>query len=745
MSEAVVEKWKAYFWEEPAEDEEDNRMEVDGEEGAPGAGVPDKPPIDPQIRWRPFASELDWRVAMWAVREDVSQGALNRLLAIPGVVERLELSFKNVRELFGKVDNIPDRAKWKTATLSFPETPDEEHTVHFRDILEAIQALLGNPTHTKHIVYRPRRVFSDHTRNNQVYSEMWTGLWWNAIQECLPAGATVAPVILATDKTQLTQFSGNKSAYPVYLTLGNIPRAIRRKPSEHACILLGYLPSAKLSKTLPQKERKARQQRLFHEAMCIIVQPLVKAGRQGVHMTSGDGCVCKVYPILATYVADYPEQCLVTCSKYGTCPKCNCPADMLGSLELSEPRIQSKTKDIIDDAWEQVDSAGAAEAITMPKLVSGGVKKPFWSDLHLTNIHLSITPDVLHQLYQGVFKHLVSWSQDLLGADELDRRIRCLPPAYGVCHFRNGISTLSQISGSERKHMARALLACLVGKISKETMLVYRSLLDFIYLAQYPMHDETTLKYMEDALKMFHTNKDVLVKLKIREHLNIPKFHSLLHYVSSIRQFGTTDNYNTEMFECLHIDFAKDAWRATNHRNELPQMVKWISRQEKMAMFEVWQKEQQVEANQSLDVDDTEDGITEHDEPPDKHAPELVNIGNSVRMAKYSPAPQQHLARIQERHKSSGFTTTLAQFINGLQPEEVRLTRANISTTWLPFDSLDVYHKFHLKPSSLSDGKEEDDIVKAIPAGSRPGGKDCFDTVIVLDNEQAEATGVQGE
>ena len=209
--------------------------------------------------------------------------------------------------------------------------------------------------------------------------------------------------------------------------------------------------------------------------------------------------------------------------------------------------------------------------------------------------------------------------------------------------------------------------------------------------------------------------------------------------------FGTTDNYNTEMFERLHIDFAKDAWRATNHRNELPQMVKWISRQEKMAMFEVWQKEQQVEANQSLDVDDTEDGNAGHDLPPDEPAPELVDIGNSVRIAKYPPAPQQHLVRIQERHKAKGLTTTLAQFINNLQPERLRLTRADLSTTWLPFDSLDVYHKCHLKPSSLSDGKEEDDVVKAIPAGSRPGGKDRFDTVIVLENEQAEATGVQGE
>ena len=554
----------------------------------------------------------------------------------------------------------------------------------------------------------------------------------------------MSPVILATDKTQLTQFSGNKSAYPVYLTLGNIPRAIRRKPSEHACILLGYLPVAKFSKSVPPRERKSRQQQLFHEAMRIIVQPLVKASREGVHMTSGDGKVRKVFPILACYVADYPEQCLVTCSKYGTCPKCNCPADMLGSPKLSEPRTQYNTRRIVKDAWAQVDTLSAAEGITMPQLVSAGVKKPFWSDLYLTNIHLSITPDVLHQLYQGVFKHLVSWAQDLLGTDELDRRICCLPPAYGVHHFRNGISTLSQISGSERKHMARALLACLVGKISKETILVYRSLLDFIYLAQYPAHDETTLKYMEEALETFHANKDVLVKLKIREHLNIPKFHSLLHYVSSVRQFGTTDNYNTEMFERLHIDFAKDAWRATNHRNEFPQMVKWISRQEKVAMFDVWQTTQPVDvSNPPKDADVSLENDPDLDVPPVPE--EQIDTGNSIRIAKYSPAPQQHLVKIQERHRATGFTAVLAHFINSLQPERLRLTRSEISTTWLPFDRLDVYHKFYLKPSPLSDCREDDDVVKAIPGSSRPGGKDRFDTVIVLDDEQAEATGVQGE
>lgn len=36
-------------------------------------------------RWKPFASELDWRVACWAVKEGVGYKSLDRLLSIPGV------------------------------------------------------------------------------------------------------------------------------------------------------------------------------------------------------------------------------------------------------------------------------------------------------------------------------------------------------------------------------------------------------------------------------------------------------------------------------------------------------------------------------------------------------------------------------------------------------------------------------------------------------------------------------------
>ena len=111
--------------------------------------------------------------------------------------------------------------------------------------------------------------------------------------------------------------------------------------------------------------------------MHLILAPLMDAGRTGVEMTGGDEAVCNVYPILASYVADYPEQCLVSCSKYGTCPKCQCSADKLQDPNMFPSRTQQWTLNVIEQAKESAQNASQFHKTCMEKEVSGSVYAPF--------------------------------------------------------------------------------------------------------------------------------------------------------------------------------------------------------------------------------------------------------------------------------------------------------------------------------------------------------------------------------
>ena len=62
----------------------------------------------------------------------------------------------------------------------------------------------------------------------------------------------------------------------------------------------------------------------------------------------------------------------------------------------------------------------------------------------------------------------------------------------------------------------------------------------------------------------------------------------LEHYVQLIQMFGSADGFNTEWSERLHIDYAKDAYRASNRRDYVAQMTVWLSRQEKVDRFSVY-------------------------------------------------------------------------------------------------------------------------------------------------------------
>ncbi|KAJ3718820.1 hypothetical protein C8R42DRAFT_697268 [Lentinula raphanica] len=246
-----------------------------------------------------------------------------------------------------------------------------------------------------------------------------------------------------------------------------------------------------------------------------------------------------------------------------------------------------------------------------------------------------------------------------------------------------------------------------------------RAILDFIYLAQYSTHDEDTLSYMSDALDLWHAKKSSFIDVGVHDDLNIPKFHALQHYVEMIRFFGCTDNYNTEMFECLHIDFAKKGWRASNMREEFPQMTKWLSRQENVQTFNKelsWILEQQRLHHFQKQTNSTTIFTS------------VSSATTTLWLPKEPTAPCKALSAIELGHGVPSFSSNLKRYLAMLNPGS---SRAQVKASFL--------YSFKFSPETLDDDYSIKDVVKATPL---KGGR--FDTVVVLTGDSAETTSFSG-
>lgn len=113
-------------------------------------------------------------------------------------------------------------------------------------------------------------------------------------QETLPPGSTVIPVIFASDQTHLTNFSGDKKAWPVYLTIGNIVSTVRNKPSAMAMILVALLPvppKLKGQKAAQVDAQRDVNRRILHSVLEQVFQPMRSPGQHGIELACADGKV----------------------------------------------------------------------------------------------------------------------------------------------------------------------------------------------------------------------------------------------------------------------------------------------------------------------------------------------------------------------------------------------------------------------------------------------------------------------
>jgi hypothetical protein len=614
----------------------------------------------------------------------------------------------------------------------------------------------------------------DSERELRVYSEIMTGDWaWETqvrffitlnmnplmrSQANLPDhGGTLLPVLLGSDKTHLTVFAGDKKAWPLYLSLGNIKSSFRNKPRNHAWVLVAYLPVVTFE--APKRLQTVLQNRFFHQCVELVLEPLKAAGLESVKMADSLGNVRRCFPRLAAYLADYPEQGLINIARAGHSPTTIATNQDLGDTNPHPPRTREWIVNTLAEITATVDPSNI-EAFEKAAKLRGmnGVHRPFWIDMPGYRPELCIAPDILHGLHRFWRDHILKWTINLVGVKELDARVKAVEPLIGTRHFKHGISHLSQWSGREDRELERILIAVIAGapRVDPLSMRCLRQFHEFLYLAQYKSHDSDTLGYMQKALNTFHRHKRIFLingarssKTGPMTHFHIPKLAALHAYVGHISMMGSSPQFSTEVIETCHQTMAKLAYKSTNKRDYEMQMCRYLDRTARANLLQElstwWTRQSRInvmeESIRGYDSDFQELARSFFAEELDAKfvkVPRRRGMEGAIWHNFHPHRAKMSLVEIALEWKLPNFLHDLHRYLS-------QFSETPQNQTFYSEENVDVWFNCHIHLPSVQDEEEEAAVrtVQALPPSDLlPCGRGSC--VLIPDSPEAESTRIDG-
>ncbi|KAF9228553.1 hypothetical protein BS17DRAFT_763336 [Gyrodon lividus] len=266
-----------------------------------------------------------------------------------------------------------------------------------------VERQLSNTDFDEEFNYTPYRDFTGENEERH-YENFMLGDWaWMQADRIAvdPSmhGSTFVPIILGSDKTTVSVAIGQNNYWPVYLSIGNTHNNVWCA-HHNAVELLAFLAIPKAAKKYmdnPLFRRFKKQQ--FHAAMTRILTSL-KAGMMTPQlMKCPDHHLCRIIFGIGPYIADYPEQVLISGIVQNWCRRCLAFPNDLDSggtpqtKEFTDALIDELPLGVIWDEW-------GVDANVVP----------FTDDFPHADIRQLLAPDILHQLIKGTFKdHLVEW------------------------------------------------------------------------------------------------------------------------------------------------------------------------------------------------------------------------------------------------------------------------------------------------------------------------------------------------
>ncbi|KAJ7078723.1 hypothetical protein B0H15DRAFT_1025784 [Mycena belliarum] len=551
--------------------------------------------------WSPFESRTDFDFAHFHFVElQSSAGEINtaldhwtaQVLKYGGAAP-----WNRAHQLYQTIDKIQHGdAPWKVHKLRYtgplpaglpPKWMSEEYELCARDCRTVLHQQLANPDFKDKVDFVPYRHFD--AQGRRVWSNLMSGDWaWKQAdiiaEDKSTHGAAFVSVVAGSDKTTVSVATGHQEYHPVYVSPG-VLTGVARRAHGNGVLPVAFLPIPKTTK----KHRKTAAyqhfvRQMYHACLARVFEPLKAAMTTPELVRCPDGHFRRVIYGLGPYIADYPEQVWLACIVQNWCPKCDAKPDNLDGPGARR-RTDTKTAFLVTcfDPGTLWDDFGIRSDVI-----------PFTRDFPRADIHELLSPDLLHQVIKGTFKdHLVEWVNQYLTSThgetraseiiaDIDHRIAAAPCFPGLRRFPDG-RDFSQWTGNDSKALMKVYLAAIAGHVPSEMVKCMAAFLDFCYLVRRNAVNSDTMIEMAAVLARFHTHRDIFIQTGVRVDISLPRQHSLIHYLPSIRLFGAPNGLCSSITESKHIKAVKEPWRRSSRYKALIQMLRIVCRLDKMA------------------------------------------------------------------------------------------------------------------------------------------------------------------
>ncbi|KAG2155027.1 uncharacterized protein EDB93DRAFT_1239317 [Suillus bovinus] len=241
----------------------------------------------------PFADREEWKLAKF-LSDNLNQGQITQFLKLLWKC-RNHWHIQSAQQMFTFMDALPKGPKWRCMTI---------HT----EALEVMQHIFGNSIFANNVEFDPYEIKVNRERE---YSEWMSCSRAHKIQDQLPPGATIVPIVLASEKTPITHQSGALEMHPMFLTTANIRSDIRIKATMHAWSCIAYMP-------IPQfvchpDFCSLLQARVWHWCVDIMCENLKIAAATGTSMVDLSSHLRYAFTPLVAYTANLPKQQMIAC------------------------------------------------------------------------------------------------------------------------------------------------------------------------------------------------------------------------------------------------------------------------------------------------------------------------------------------------------------------------------------------------------------------------------------------------